>query len=89
MRSFTKSANGDLDYTEDWSDWLGASDTISTSAWTVGAGLTGGAESNTTTTATIFLSGGTRNQSYVVTNQIDTVQLRTAERSFLIRVIDK
>lgn len=88
MRSFTKSSNGDLDYTEDWADWLG-SDTILTSTWVVGAGLTGGAESNTTTLATIFLSGGTRGASYVVTNQIDTNQLRTAERSFLLRIIDK
>ena len=51
-----------LDYTIDWGwgtdGWLGA-DTISAVDWTVPAGLTLDSDTNTTTTATAWLSGGT------------------------------
>ena len=77
-----------LDYTFDWTDWL-AGDTIVTSSWVVTAGLTEGANVNTTTSATVWLSGGTAGTSYVATNTIITAAARTANRSFNIDVVDR
>jgi len=77
-----------LDYQFDWSEWLG-SDTISTSTWTVPSGITKDSQSNTTTTTTIWLSGGTAGGEYTVTNQIVTAGGRTEDRSFTIKVQNK
>lgn len=87
MARYLKDPNAVLDYGFDWGTdgWLGA-DTIATSTWTVPSGLTSEASSNTTTTATVWLSGGTAGQVYEVTNRIVTAAGRTDERSFTIRV---
>lgn len=75
-----------LDYAIDWSEWLGA-DTIATSTWTVPSGVTKGADSHTTTTATVWISGGRQGSSpYVITNRITTAAGRTDERSIEIPV---
>lgn len=73
-----------LEYTARWTEWLAdsAGDTIVTSTWTVPAGITQNNASNTTTTATIWLSGGTVGTTYRITNQITTAGARTAQRSF-------
>jgi len=77
-----------LDYTFDWTDWL-AGDTIATSSWTAAAGLTEGVNANTTTTATVWLSGGTAGVSYVVTNTVTTAGGRTASRSFYVDIVER
>lgn len=86
--SYVKDPDAVLDYVIDWSDWLD-SDTISTSDWTVETGITEDSDSNTTTTATIWLSGGTVNDRYIVTNRIVTVGGRTDDRSISIYVREK
>lgn len=83
--TFTKDPSAVLDYCIDWSAWLG-SDTISTSTWTVTAGLTKDSDTNTTTTATAWFSGGTVGKKYVATNRIVTAAGRTDDRSILIEV---
>ncbi len=75
------------DYTVDWASFLGA-DTIATSSWSVPAGLTNSASSKTTTTATVWLSGGTGGYEYEVTNTITTAAGRTYEKSMIIPVLD-
>ena len=85
MQQFVKDPQEVLDYQIDWSDWLDT-DTISTSAWVVQTGITKDSSSNTTTTATVWLSGGTNGSRYVITNTITTSDGRTAERSFIIKV---
>jgi hypothetical protein len=87
-QSFIKDPNAVLDYTIDWSTWL-EGDTISTSDWTVPTGLTEASDSNTTTTATVWLSGGTAGQEYTVTNRIVTAGGRTEDRSIYIRVEER
>lgn len=87
-QQFTKDPNATLDYSIDWSKWL-ADDTILSSAWTVPAGLTQVSASNTTTIATVWLSGGTASQSYTVTNRITTAGGRTDERSIIIRIEER
>lgn len=91
MTTFVKDPQAQLDFSVDWSDWLTDPETISASSWTIPTGLTLVAQSYTTTTATVFLSGGTVGRSYVVSNQITTNNAtpRIDERSFTITVQER
>ena len=87
MASYVKGPNETLDYTVDWSDSLTTvSDTISTSTWTVEDGLTLTSNSNTSTTATAWLSGGEPGRTYAATNKIVTAGNRTFEKTIYIQV---
>lgn len=85
---FTKDPDAVLDYTINWATWLG-NDTISTSAWTPDSGITVDSDTNTTTTATVWLSGGTVGTSYAVTNHIVTAAGREDDRTITVRVREK
>ena len=80
-----------LDYEIDWSTWLTASggDTISSSTWTVPTGITKTTDSHTTTTTTIWLSGGTAGTTYTLTNEIVTAGGRTKDQSVRVKVKDE
>jgi len=82
---FTKDPDAILDYQIDWSAWLGT-DTINTSTWIMPTGITKVSDNKTTTTATVWLSGGTSGTLYRVTNRILTVGNRTDDRSLEIFV---
>lgn len=86
--TYIKDPSAVLDYVIDWSSWLG-SDTISTSTWTVPTGITKNSDTKTNTTATIWLSGGTADVEYVLTNRIVTAGGRTDDRSIKIAVLDR
>lgn len=78
-----------LPYKIDWTAWL-AGDTLSTSTWSIPAGLT--KVNDTTeagTTAVVTLSGGAPGQIYVVTNRITTSDGRTDDRSFRLRIAER
>lgn len=77
-----------LDYTIDWTARLG-SDTISTSTWIVPTGITEDSNSNTTTATTIWLSGGTVNQIYELTNRVVTAGGRTMDKTVRLPVRSK
>ncbi|MBA4182324.1 MAG: hypothetical protein C0506_17210 [Anaerolinea sp.] len=85
IQAFNKDPEARKDYGFDWSAWLDT-DTITTSTWTLPDGITSYAESNTTTGATIWLSGGTSGTDYLVTNQITTTGGRIEQRSLKIQV---
>jgi len=85
---FIKDPQAILDYQINWASWLGA-DTISTSTWTVPAGITKVSDSNTTTTTTIWLSGGTVDTDYDIVNHIKTVGTREDDRTIHIQVRQK
>ena len=55
-----------------WSDWLGDGVNISSSAWTVATGVTEANDTNSSTTATNYFSGGTLGQTYTIKNTITT-----------------
>jgi hypothetical protein len=74
-----------LDYTIDWSDWLDT-DTIKTSTWEADTGITIDATSGTTTATTVWLSGGTAETKYEITNTITTLGGRTTRQSFTLWV---
>ena len=67
-----KTPGATLDFQQDWSDWLASGDTIASSSWSVETGLTVDSESDTTTTATAVISGGTAGKVYKVENSIVT-----------------
>lgn len=87
----TKRAAEVLDYTFDWStnEWLESSETISTSSWVAATGVTVDSDSNTTTTATIWVSGGTSGQTYKLTNTITTSNSpsRTGQREMFLTIL--
>ena len=75
-----------VDYGIDWTDWLTAGDTITTSVWEISpAGPTLSAGSMTSTSTAIFIEGCAVGKIYRLTNRISTVQARTDERSIVLR----
>lgn len=83
--TYAKDPQAVLDYTLDWSAWLG-SDTISTAVWAADTGLTVNSTSKTTTSATAWLAGGSDGTTYNVKNTITTAGGRTDERTIAIEV---
>lgn len=77
---YLKDPRSVLDYTLSWVNWLAVGETIVTSSWTVPAGITKDSESNTTTTSTVWLSGGTDGQNYILTHSVTTNQGRSESR---------
>lgn len=88
LKQFTKDPQATLDYTVDWSAWLGT-DTIATSTWVLDAGITQANASLSGAQATVWVSGGVAGHMYSVTNRITTAAGRTDDRSILIRVADR
>lgn len=82
---YDKDPQAVLDYTLDWSAWLQTGETITSSSWFAPVGLTKDAESHTDDSATVWLSGGTASQDYLVTCEVTTSEGRTDQRSILIR----
>lgn len=98
-----KDADELLDYTVDWASFLGT-DTIKSAVWYIidptgvkvdfnaGAtvnGLASRTNAATSTTATIYLGGGTNNYTYTIICRINTNSGITAERSVKIRIRSK
>lgn len=76
------------DWSIDWSDRIGA-DTIATSVWSVGTGLTKTTDSKTDTVTTVWLSGGTSGNRYRLVNTITTAGGRTLEEVMILDVSAK
>lgn len=72
-----------LDYQFLWAPWL-AGDTIETSDMSVPPEITLETETNATTTATVWLSGGTAGETYRVVNTVVTVGGRTEDWVLLV-----
>lgn len=83
---FEQTELDELDYQVLWAPWLGA-DTISVSSWSVPAGLTKISDTNTATTATIWLKGGALNTRYRLRNTITTAGGRKKTRSFFLTIV--
>jgi len=98
--TFTKDPAAVLDYKFDWkastngngaSDWLAASEIISSKTVTVDAGLTKDSDalSDSNTSVTIWLSGGNNGTDYNVACKIVTSLGRTDERTITIQCRDR
>jgi len=76
-----------LDHTISYADRLGTSDTIATSTFAVDTGLTNVSDTNSDTTTSIRLSGGTAGQRYKVTNTVTTTDGEDHEQVFYVDVV--
>lgn len=85
---YEKDPNAVLDYTEDWSKWLG-DDVIFSAAWTLPAGVSNAGEMHSGSTVTLWISGGAAGSSYSVYAQITTVNGRTDKRTIKINAVDR
>jgi hypothetical protein len=87
---FAKDPDEVLDFSIDWNLELASlgspEDTISASVWTVPTGITEGANAINAGFTTVFLSGGTAGETYIIHNQITTDSLRVYERSIAVQV---
>lgn len=90
MASYKKDPNATLDYTFDWTAYLTPlADTIASVTWVLPAGLTNVSQSNTTMTATVFVSGGTLGESLQLTCRITTAGGRTDDRSITLKIVER
>lgn len=81
---FTKDPDAVLDYQFDWSVWMAEGDAIASFELDVPDELTLDSSSNTDTTVTAWLSGGTLDEGYKVTCHIVTDDGREDDRSIYI-----
>jgi hypothetical protein len=81
----SKSGTAIEDFQIDWSAAVSA-DSIVTSVWTVPDGLTSPAASNTGTTDTIRLSGGTPGAAYLLTNTVTLTSGQVKKQDLSISV---
>jgi|JI9StandDraft_2_1071091.scaffolds.fasta_scaffold880966_1 hypothetical protein len=90
MATYKKDPNATLDYLFDWSAWLTeVSDTITSVDWVLSSGLTEVSSSNTTTGATIFVSGGILDESETITCRITTVGGRIDDRTITLKIVSR
>lgn len=95
IREFIKDPDSVLQYTLNWDGgapgpWLSTGETISTSAWTLSStGITKDSDSNTNTTTSIIVSGGTAGEDYELTNRISTSNSQTTDRTIRIKVLER
>jgi hypothetical protein len=73
------------DFTIDWSGRL-SGDLISTSTWTVPAGLTKGSDSHDRTSTTVWLSSGVLGARYQILNRIETLGGRQMDQTVLLKI---
>ena len=97
IKAFKKDPDAILIYTFDWANggpndgtldddgWLQGAE-ISSTSFIIHADLTNVVETNTTTTASIKLSGGKNGKDYIVTNRVVTDGGETEDRSIQVRV---
>jgi hypothetical protein len=88
MIEFKRDPSAVKDYGFDWASWLSSGDTISTSVWSAGACTVTSAAIVNSSTTMAFISGGTVDETYRVTNRITTAQGRVEEMSFSMPVIN-
>lgn len=82
--SLPKHPGATLDYCIDWSTWLG-DDVLTSSTWTSAEGVVVESSTNDSKKATVWLSGGTANTKYLVTNTIATAAGRQETKSVYIK----
>ncbi len=84
--NWIKDPDAVLDYTLDWSAWLG-DDTIDTlEVRKNDEGIEIDSESHTTTTTTVWLSGGMNGTNYSISFRITTTAGRIDERTIVVKV---
>lgn len=86
---YVRDPNSVLDYLWDWSAWLQSGETISSHTISSPAGINVDSSSNSSTTVTAWISGGTTGTAYDVTCRITTNQNRTEDRTIRLMTREK
>ena len=86
MSVLTKKAGASLDYAIDWLDDLNG-DTITTSSWAVTGGCVVDSDTNTTTLATVVISGGEKGATVEAVNIITTAGNKTHVGVVTVRIL--
>jgi hypothetical protein len=91
LLTIDKDPDAVLDYSQDWSAWLTPlGDTITGApVWTAGAGLTVVSQSNNTTAAIAFISGGQVGNKIPLACRIVTAGGRTDERTVHLKIVQR
>jgi hypothetical protein len=90
MAVYKKDPNATLDYTFDWAPYLTPiADTIASATFVFDAALTKVSQSNTTMTATAYMSGGTLGEKHTLTCRIVTAGGRTDDRSITLLIVER
>lgn len=88
--TFKKSPNATLDYTVDWGPYLDPlGDTIASVVWTLSSPLVKVSETNTASTATVFVSGGVEGANETLTCRITTTGGRTDDRIINLKIVSR
>ena len=74
------------EYSINWEERLDEGDSIFSSEWLVPSGLTKGVASVAGKIATVWLSGGTHGEKYVIVNRVVTQQGRTFDEGAILYV---
>ena len=90
MKGFVKDPDALLDYTLDWTPWLGG-DTIDSSVWILETGITspGNSVSSEQDKTTVWIQGGEAGSTYKATNRVTTAGGRTDDRTIIINVRER
>lgn len=75
-----------LDYSFDWSDWLASGDTIQTSSWTAGVGITLSNSSTVGAVTSIWAQGGTPGLWYAIKNSVISASGRKDDRVLKLHI---
>ena len=99
MKTYVKDPQAELDYKFDWapltneapgavSDWLASGETIESYTLTIAGGITNVSDSRTdsNTSVTVWLSGGSAGREYRVTCHIVTSAWREDDRTIVVKV---
>jgi len=90
MATYKKDPNATLDYMFDWGPYLTPLvDTIQSVTWVLSSGLTKVSQSNTATTATVFVSGGALGDTETLTCRITTAGGRVDDRSIQLKIVSR
>ncbi|WP_114969376.1 hypothetical protein [Rhodoferax ferrireducens] len=90
MATFKKDPNAVLDYTVDWTAYLlPMLDAIETVTWLPEAPLVVVSQSNTASTATVFVSGGVEDTTLGLTCRITTTGGRTDDRTISLKIVNR
>jgi hypothetical protein len=90
MSQYIKDPDASLDFAVDWgTSWLEEGDSIVASEWSAEEGITIDSEDLDGPKAIVWLSGGSTNRTYRVTNRITTAAGRVDDRSIHIRVVER
>jgi hypothetical protein len=86
MIPYAKSSDEVRAYTYDWTDHLNTA-SIETSAWAADAGIAIDSSTHTSRSATVVVSGGTGNETYLLTNTIVADNGQTYQGAILARIV--